>query len=431
MTVEKDIQRFKMDLLRHMPFYGDIVMRLPIVADSSIPTACTNGATIRYNPGFFQSLETGERNFVLLHEVFHVLLLHCRRSEGRDPRMWNTACDLVVNQMLTTLRHTMRAEGIPFQRPEKGLYAQIPRDITTEAIYEKIAADNRKLKKNSKKILLKKNYVWGPQDLPSNIQEVEIPDDLDDYVVLEATGVGMGKGGTSESGAGGKGMTEAEARSLQEQLVRSLIRESVTKNRSDMGSYYIPNQMLSLVESKRLNWKTLLRDFLSEEVSDEVSYTTPERKYLHMDLILPGHSMSEEHLEEVWAFVDSSGSISQDELNQFLTQLHRIAKEFQCIFNICYWDTRVTDVYRKVRGEGEILNCLPKHSGGTNINCVYDWIQANKVKPDVMLILTDGAFGRLTTPAFQPKYRKKTILVLSSQLPASEDMKRIGKIATL
>ena len=45
MDLEMEIKRFKMDLLRKMPFYGDIVMRLPFVENKHIPTARTNGAT--------------------------------------------------------------------------------------------------------------------------------------------------------------------------------------------------------------------------------------------------------------------------------------------------------------------------------------------------------------------------------------------------
>ena len=89
------------------------------------------------------------------------------------------------------------------------------------------------------------------------------------------------------------------------------------------------------------------------------------------------------------------------------------------------------DTYLKIRTEKDILKCTPKHSGGTDINCVYNWIRDNKVKPDVMIILTDGYFGELETDAYLPKYKKKTVLVLSGSISINEDMKRIGKITRL
>ena len=150
-----------------------------------------------------------------------------------------------------------------------------------------------------------------------------------------------------------------------------------------------------------------------------------------MDLILPGYGQSDEKIEEIWAFVDSSGSVGKNEMEQFLTQLYRIAKEFKCVFNICYWDTQVTDVYKKILKEDDILKSLPLHSGGTDINCVYRWLKDNKVRPDVMLILTDGYFGSLDRSLFVPSLGKKTILVLSGAIPTNDDMKRMGKITRL
>lgn len=71
MKIEQEIQRFKMELLRKMPFYGDVLMHLVFVEDKRVPTAATDGKTIWYNPDFLSRMKPGERNFVLMHEVFH------------------------------------------------------------------------------------------------------------------------------------------------------------------------------------------------------------------------------------------------------------------------------------------------------------------------------------------------------------------------
>ena len=93
-----------------------------------------------------------------------------------------------------------------------------------------------------------------------------------------------------------------------------------------------------------------------------------------MDLILPGHGPTDDKLEEIWAFVDSSGSISKDELSQFLTQLHRIVKEFGCITNICYWDTEVTDTYLKIKSE-KALSAWFNKAGNINLECINTFIK--------------------------------------------------------
>lgn len=405
MNIEQQIIRFKMQLLRKMPFYGDILMRLPFVENKNIPTACTDGRKIEYNPDFLAELTEGQRNFVLMHEVFHILLSHGKRgSEKRNHALWNTAADMVVNHMLLNLMHSMDKAKIPFDKPKAGIFAFISDNDTVENIYEKLLLDNKTIDNGAKKVYVSlRSYRFDKSEM------VQAPDDI---VISES-------GGSPESAG------------LSEQAILQIVRESAVKNRSSLGSYFVPEQIFGIVESKKINWQKLLRDFFVEELSDETSYTTPERKYIHMDLILPGHSLDYKTIEEIWAFVDCSGSIGKNEMEQFLTQLYRISKEFKCIFNICYWDTEVNDVYKKILKEDDILKSIPHHSGGTDINCVYRWIKENRVKPDVMLILTDGYFGPLDQSTFIPSLRQKTILVLSSDIGVDDDMKRIGKITRL
>jgi predicted metal-dependent peptidase len=197
------------------------------------------------------------------------------------------------------------------------------------------------------------------------------------------------------------------------------------------ASSYVPRELAMMMRKKPLSWKALLREFLMEVQSDETSYVTPERKYLHMDLILPGHGMSEEgELDSIWAFVDSSGSISQEEMNRFLTELYHLVKDFQCEMNIAYWDTSVTDVYRRIRKEKDVMKAIPRHSGGTNINCVYTWVRENKIRPYVAVILTDGYFGIPDPELSKALPRRSTILVICNK---SENpvYAKIGKVARL
>lgn len=408
MKIEQEIQRFKMELLRKMPFYGDVLMHLVFFEDKRIDTAATDGKTIWYNPVFLSTLNPGERNFVLMHEVFHVLLRHGIRNADRkrDKEIWNVACDIIVNDMLTKLSYDMSRAGISISKPSVGVFAGISSGETAENLYAKIFSDNKSNNPFRKKIKIRKGYT-GNSTYESNTHEIDIPTDIKTFEL------------------------SLEEMNMDDQKLQEMVRTAVQKNRGTMGSYFVPGEIYTLVDSKKLDWKKLLKDFLSQELGDDTSYTTPERKYLHMDMILPGHSMTEESIEEIWAFIDSSGSIGHDEMAQFLTQVYCISREFKCIFNICYWDTAVTEVYKKILREDDILKCVPHHSGGTDINCVYDWIGQNKVKPDVMLILTDGYFGMLNSPYFSNKLGKKTILVLSSNININDDMKRIGKITRL
>lgn len=410
MDVSQNLLQFKMQLLRHMPFYGDILMRLPIRESKDVPTAATDGRVILYNANYFSRLAPGEQNFVIMHEVFHVLLQHARRAAGsvRDHQLWNTACDLIINNMLINqLNHPMRMYGIPFSMPEGGLYRYMSASTTAENLYARLQKDNA-CNPTLQKVLLMPDWVGTGQPKPTEYAPAA---DL-----------------LPESGS-------AQGQQADDQLLKGILRSAMSSHQDAASrgdsSYYVPAACYDLYAVKPLNWRKLLFNMLDHQISDDSSYATPERKYLHMDLILPGHTTSEEVLGEVWLFVDSSGSIPTQTMSAFLTQVHHILKSFPCTMNIAYWDTAVTDVYRKIRKEKELQSCLPHHSGGTNINCVYRWIRENKIRPDAMVILTDGYYGNLQETEVAQRLRRRTILLLSTDIATDDDMKKIGKIARL
>ena len=92
--IENEIRRFKTLMLVAMPFYGDILLKIPVVRDDAVKTACTDGRTIWWSGEFFSGLTPAQRHYVLMHEVFHVLLMHPSRIKNRNPKLWNVAVKL-------------------------------------------------------------------------------------------------------------------------------------------------------------------------------------------------------------------------------------------------------------------------------------------------------------------------------------------------
>lgn len=406
--IRRGMQRFKMQMMRQLPFYGDILMRVEIKEDFGIETAQTNGKMIRYNPVFMEKLNEGQRNYVLMHEVLHILLFHWKRRADREPELWNIACDYVVNGIID--RHILpelRAGDVKIliERPPQGCFVRWYYGEPADYFYMKLEKDYRNM------------IINIPEEAGGNSKTRLIQ--LDGKIMRLPSDL--------------SGLTEMS--NSEEQEIEGLVRELVrdTLKRRGTGGYYIPEQMIKLTETKRLPWHILLSDFLEQREDDESSYLTPERKYIHMDLIVPGLSKSDDKLGEIWAFVDSSGSVGEDEMNRFMTQLYRISKDFGCIFNIAFWDTKVSDVFLNVTDKNKVLECRPRHSGGTDINCIYDFIDKTGQRIDVMLILTDGYFGTVSSShkADVNKLKKKTILVISENGHVSEETKEIGKVARL
>lgn len=416
MTAEQSVQKFRMDMLRKMPFYGGVVMRLRFRKTTETKTACTNGYEVLYNGSFITGMSEPERYYVLLHEVFHVMLGHCRRDAGRDPQLWNIACDMLVNGMIDEVTPAFKQAGVLLKQPKNGVYGNVSKGETVENIYARLKDQGGEDAEDDSGI---RQVFIAANDLPEKPPRDEA--ELDRIAHAQGIFKDVLAKLTAEdsSGESAEGVRNA-----------SSARGPGAKGRSAFGHLAVPSAMLGLTQSRRLDWRRLLRNMLEAEQTDETSYQTPERKYLHMDLLVPGYGTKEETLNNVWLFIDSSGSVEKRDLEQFLTQAARIGREFSCPLNIAYWDTRVSDVYRNVLGEKNVLKCQPHHSGGTDINCIYRWMRENRVKPDTMIILTDGYFGGIRE-AVPWSLIRKTVLVITEDGKSIDSLPDIGRYARL
>ena len=85
-------------------------------------------------------LKEEELKFVMAHEFLHAGLMHGKREEGRDPYLWNVACDYVINGWL----HEMQIGQMPEQG---GLYDEKLSNISAEELYDQILRDMKRYKK--------------------------------------------------------------------------------------------------------------------------------------------------------------------------------------------------------------------------------------------------------------------------------------------
>ena len=136
--------RFKLDLLKYEPLYGNLLMRMEIRANEMVQTAATDGVRIFYNPDYFAALTEAERNYVLMHELFHVLYMHWDNQEGKDPRIWNIACDYAMKEDLHWLQLDLSKTRITMAPPKEYAYMREEYDGESEEVYY-----NAFLKENS------------------------------------------------------------------------------------------------------------------------------------------------------------------------------------------------------------------------------------------------------------------------------------------
>ena len=130
-----DIDAIKRKLLIKYPTFGSVIANLEFQASKDIATAGTNGKVLLYNPEFVSGLSDKERTFLFAHEVCHVAFEHIFRSEGKDSRLWNIATDSVINALL-------KQDGLPMI--EGGVDIPEAVNYDAEEMYNKLLEEKKK-----------------------------------------------------------------------------------------------------------------------------------------------------------------------------------------------------------------------------------------------------------------------------------------------
>jgi len=104
----------------------------------SIAAVTDYGKELYVNPA--AGLTEAESRFVMAHELLHVALRHSMRCRGRDPYLWNVACDFVINEWLAEMRiGSVPQVGLLLDASLKGLSA--------ESVYDRIVTDLRRFRR--------------------------------------------------------------------------------------------------------------------------------------------------------------------------------------------------------------------------------------------------------------------------------------------
>lgn len=339
-----DIAKIRLMARKEVIFFTTVLFSLVHIWDEEIQTACTNGKYIRYNPTFFLSLDLEERIFLLLHETLHVALLHMVRIGNRNHAYWNMAADYVINAFL--IKHG-------FKMPKMGLYDPRFDDMGVEEVY-KILVDEA--------------------------PKIDIP--WDDLI------------------EGDKKDPDNNPEKVQQEIEKILIHAQIQALTAGAGIGNLPGDLqvyLDRLLNPKLPWYTILRKFFNQYSKTDYSYSKPNRRYFP-DWFLPSqHSTS---LSEFAMFADASGSVSDTEFSQIISEtssIFRILKPPK--ITIGEFDTTIKKI-SVVKNLRELLSMQFHGRGGTLIEPVLEWAIENK--PKLLLIFTDGGF-KFHNPGIVPK----------------------------
>lgn len=308
-------------------FLGALLCKLEFQWRNDIDTAATDGEMLYWNPEFFASLSREVRITVLAHELWHVAFLHMFRRGNRDPEIWNIAADFVINDMLHS--HGYNFENQPHLHDIKY------RGWSTEQVYDELIQHAKKLK-------------------------------------LPVGGIG-------------KDIMDPGSDKKDKAVSNVVSARNIARMTGQAGD--IPGE-ISLTIDKFLNpklpWEQLLYQFFDELTDLSYTFRRPNRRYT--DPILPGLA-GMEGLEHLIYYLDISGSIRDEDILRFNSEVKFIKDHFQpAKLTLVTFDTKLRDRLVMEQDE-EFEKITVTGRGGTSLSRV--WNDMQKEKPSAAVIFTD------------------------------------------
>ncbi len=394
-------------VMKDHPFFAPALAGMPLVMDRTIPTACTDGRVIRFNPDFTATLNDYELVGLLIHEVCHPLFGHLVRFASvvaiGNGRLANIATDYEINNLLTEYNNS---SSRPIVLPKDGC-VDLERFKTkaAEAIYK----------------ALQEEELPPPPPPPPPPK----PPEGDEEGGGESEGDGDGKGGEEgegtkpddskdgeskgdsgtqpakpEGGSGGQPLPEPvspgefeipkgtpeEIAELEDKW-REILSTSIhaSKLRGDAPGEFL--EKLQQLQKSPLNMKDILQKYADEFCMDEGS-TKPDKRFLaNHDICVAG--MEDERIGSLVFVNDTSGSmptrVHEVTCSVIQESVHTLNADRLIHMDV---DSRVCKVreYAPYQSVDQSIH----GRGGTDFRPAFKWIEENQVDPRVIVYVTDG-----------------------------------------
>jgi predicted metal-dependent peptidase len=345
LTSEQRVTKSHIAIMRSKQFcmFAGVLSVGKVTFTDDIPTACTNGRDVMYSPSFIKTLDDKELNFVVLHEALHKVYQHMhlwRKLFKENGQLTNMAADYVVNYAI----HEADEHSEIAKRPDSALFDLRFKNMTTKQIFD----------------LLKQNGEDGG-----------------------------GSGHDIHDWEGAEGLSDEEIKQTAKEIDQALRQGEIIRSKMQGNKNRAVNEILE----PKVNWREQLRDFVNATCrnKDRTSWKRPHKRFIGHDVYMP--SMVGETIGKIVVGIDTSGSIGQQELNEFLTEVVAICDDVSpSSIELLYWDTHVAghETYNQGDYSALVQSTKPAGGGGTHVGCVNQYIKNKRIEPEAIIILTDG-----------------------------------------
>jgi len=354
LTAEQRIERSHIELMKHPHFvaYSGVLMvgSVKVKEADECPTAYTNGRDVVYGRDFLAKLDDADVRGLILHENKHKMYRHLatwQHLHKINPQKANKACDYVINLEIDD--EGKRTGGF-VSVPEGGLLDEQYRGFNAQEVFHKLQDDDE-----------------------------------------DGSG---GSGGLDEHGWEEAQEMSAEEAEESAKEIETALRQGAILAGKMKGE--VSREIQELLTPK-VDWKEALRDFIKTTMQgkDQTTWRRLHKRYIGLDIIMP--STYSEQIGSIVVAIDTSGSIGQEELSQFLSEVKLICDEVTPeSLDLLYWDTEVAshETYR-----GHELSTVTdvtqaKGGGGTSPECVPKYMHKNNMSAECLIMLTDGHINR-------------------------------------
>ena len=337
-------------------FYAEIITQMRRCLNDKLPAIASvcikNQIELHINPSMFEALPIEQRVAILRHECEHILRDHIPRMKEMAPEVFekNRDCiDSLINGnkfKLLNISADCAINGHIKDIPEWGVFPNkfdLPNGETTEWYLERL--------KNNKKV--------------KGITE------FDDHSLW------------AES--------DAQSKEMLREKIKQTINKAAKRTRA-AGKMTSHNELLvSDLNKATVNWKEQLKRFIAKTIESTIE-TSRKKRNRRYGLACPGYIKIEDL--HIGVAIDTSGSVSDEALKQFLSEINSIAKYAKV--TVVEADTEVKNSYIFKPGKQYKM----KGSGGTVYQPAFDYF--NKIKY-IDAVIYFGDMDSSDTPT-KPKY---------------------------
>lgn len=376
----------RMRILCNHGFYGLLLMHMIYSIDEGCETAYTDGERIAFSPTFLEELSDKELDFVMMHEILHVVLRHCLRGEDKDNERYNIAADIVIN---STIMHENDDKESSITLSKYGESMHIAPDgkegylYTAEEVYEMLQSkqkDSDSGNKKSKKagnVASKNGRAEKVQQSRKNMDK-PVAKRWDDH----------SQWGKFEEDSK---LRDVWVKNFAECCEAINVREALN-NRGTLPMF--AQRMLEKLKKPQTDWRTILNDFIQEEICD-YSFSPPDRRFQDSPFFLPDFNEmgKNDNVSDILFFIDTSGSISDNDMTTAFSEIKGAIDQYDGKLKgwLGFFDAAIIEP-KPFSSFEEFIVIKPAGGGGTDFQIIFEYVDQHMKdkEPNCIIILTDG-----------------------------------------